>query len=231
MKLREQFEVAQPTASVWKFFEQPERVAQCVPGVEKLTVVSADDIDVQVTHGIGPMTATFAAKVLIVERVPEKLIAFTATGKSVRGAMGNVRASVSVQLDPIGDRTAVIVEADVALAGALGSVGHKVVAKQAGKVTTQFARNLEQSLGGGTGTAAATAAAAATATAAAATAAAAEQRAPRLSAVSLPAVSERPARDPWPKIAVALSGASVALSGASVALSVIALRQVWRRSR
>src|SRR5919202_6281467 len=160
MKLREEFEVAQPVASVWTFFEQPERVAECVPGVEQLTVVTPDDINVRLTQSIGPMTATFAAKVTIVERVPEKLIGFTATGKSVRGAMGNVRAGVTVQLEPAGDRTVVIVEGDVALAGALGSVGQKVVAKQAGKVTGQFARNLEQALGGAapaSGTAAATA--------------------------------------------------------------------------
>ena len=213
MKLREQFEVAQPIASVWTFFEQPRQVAQCVPGVEQLTVVSEDDIDVQLTHSIGPMTATFAAKVRIVERVVEKLIAFTATGKSVRGAMGNVRASVLVQLEPIGDRTVVILEGDVALAGALGSVGQKVVAKQAGKVTTQFARNLEQSLGGRTRTSAATAA---TATA--------RQPPSRPSLITLPAVSERPARDPWPKIAAALSAVSVGLG-------IIALRQGRRRSR
>jgi uncharacterized protein len=212
MKLREQFEVAQPVASVWTFFEQPERVAQCVPGVEQLTVVSADDIDVQLTHSIGPMTATFAAKVLIVERVAEKLIAFTATGKSVRGAMGNVRASVLVQLEPTGDGTVVIVEGDVALAGALGSVGQKVVAKQAGKVTAQFARNLEASLGGRTNTPPAAATAAG-------------QRSPaRPSPISLPAVSERPASDPWPKVAAALSAVSVVLG-------IIALRQGRRRSR
>ena len=216
MKLREQFEVAQPAASVWTFFEQPERVAQCVPGVEQLTVVTPDDIDVRLTHSIGPMTATFAAKVLIVERVTEKLIAFTATGKTIRGAMGNVRASVSVQLNPAGDRTVVIVEGDVALAGALGSVGQKVVAKQAGKVTTQFARNLERSLGGP----------AITPPAAAAAAAAAGAR-PTWSGqpvTTLPAVSDRPARDPWLK-------AAVAFSAASVVLGIITLLQGRRRPR
>jgi len=216
MKLREQFEVAQPAASVWTFFEQPERVAQCVPGVEQLTVVTPDDIDVRLTHSIGPMTATFAAKVLIVERVTEKLIAFTATGKTIRGAMGNVRASVLVQLNPAGDRTVVIVEGDVALAGALGSVGQKVVAKQAGKVTTQFARNLERSLGGP----------AITPPAAAAAAAAAGAR-PTWSGqpvTTLPAVSDRPARDPWLK-------AAVALSAASVVLGIITLLQGRRRPR
>jgi uncharacterized protein len=217
MKLREQFEVAQPAASVWTFFEQPERVAQCVPGVEQLTVLTPDDIDVRLTHSIGPMTATFAAKVLIVERVTEKLIAFTATGKTIRGAMGNVRASVSVQLNPAGDRTVVIVEGDVALAGALGSVGQKVVAKQAGKVTTQFARNLETSLGGP----------AITPPAAAAVGAAAAGARPAWSGqpvTTLPPVSDRPARDPW------LKGA-VALSATSVVLGILALLQGRRRSR
>src|SRR4051812_20235711 len=149
MKLREEFEVAEPVATVWTFFEQPERVAQCVPGVEQLTVITPDDIDVRLTQSIGPMSATFAAKVAIVERVTEKLIGFTATGKSVRGAMGNVRATVTVTLQPVGERTVVAVDGDVALAGALGSVGQKVVAKQAGKVTAQFARNLEAALGSG----------------------------------------------------------------------------------
>jgi carbon monoxide dehydrogenase subunit G len=213
MKLREQFEVAQPAASVWTFFEQPERVAQCVPGVEQLTVVTPDDIDVRLTHSVGPMTATFAAKVLIVERVAEKLIAFTATGKTIRGAMGNVRASVLVQLNPVGDRTVVIVEGDVALAGALGSVGQKVVAKQAGKVTTQFARNLERSLGG----------AAITPPAAAAAAAARPTWSDR-PVTTLPPVSDRPARDPWPKVAAAFGAASVVLG-------IITLLQGRRRSR
>jgi carbon monoxide dehydrogenase subunit G len=213
MKLREEFQVAQPVASVWTFFEQPERVAECVPGVEQLTVVTPDDIDVRLTQSVGPMTATFAAKVTIVERVPEKQIGFTATGKSVRGAMGNVRAGVTVQLEPAGEATTVVVEGDVALAGALGSVGQKVVAKQAGKVTAQFARNLEQALGGGS----VPAEAATPATAAAAAAV-------RTTGSSLPPVSDPPAGDPWSKVAAALSAVSVALS-------IVALRRGRRRSR
>ncbi|MCW2617132.1 MAG: carbon monoxide dehydrogenase subunit [Modestobacter sp.] len=213
MKLREEFEVAEPVASVWTFFESPEAVAQCVPGVEQLTVVTPDDIDVRLTQSIGPMTATFAATVKIVERVPEKLIAFTATGKTVRGAMGNVRATVTVQLEPVGDRTVVLVEGDVALAGALGSVGQKVVAKQAGKVTAQFSRNLETALGGGD----LSRPAAAAATGRTTTAPAALR--------TLPAVTDAPpAADPWSKVAAALSAVSVVLG-------LVALRRSRRRSR
>jgi hypothetical protein len=216
VKLREEFEVAEPVASVWTFFESPEAVAGCVPGVEQLTVVTPDDIDVRLTQSVGPMTATFAATVKIVERVPEKLIAFTATGKTVRGAMGNVRATVTVQLEPVGERTVVLVEGDVALAGALGSVGQKVVAKQAGKVTAQFSRNLEAALGGG---------AAAQPAEPTGTTRAAGPVATPVAARSLPPVdAEPPAADPWSKVAAALSAVSVVLS-------LVALRRSRRRSR
>lgn len=150
MKLREEFRLGRPVAEVWNFVDQPELVAKCMPGVEDLSMSGPDELRVRVTQSVGPMSATFAADLTIVERVPEKRVAFTATGKTVRGAMGNVRASVTVELEPGGDGTTVVVDGDVALAGALGSVGQKVVAKQAGKVTSEFARNLEAALGGET---------------------------------------------------------------------------------
>ncbi len=148
MKLHEEFEVTQQVADVWAFLDRPESVASCVPGVEQLSVLTPDDIDVRLSQSIGPMNATFAANVRITDREPERRMAFTAVGKSVRGAAGNVRAEVVVGLRPSATGTVVDVEGDVALAGALGSVGQKVVAKQAGKVTAQFARNLESALGG-----------------------------------------------------------------------------------
>lgn len=213
MKLKEEFEVRQPVATVWSFFDQPEAVAGCVPGVEQLSVITPDDIEVRITQSVGPMTATFAATVKIVERVQEKRIAFTAEGRTVRGALGNVRSSVAVTLEPSTTGTMVAVEGEVALAGALGSVGQKVVAKQAGKVTSQFARNLEAALGGGTVSGDLSSQGGATG----------QQTVPS-STRTLPPVSEMPpSGDTWTK-------AAAVLAGVSVVLSLIVLRQI-RRSR
>lgn len=148
MKLHEEFQVDQPPEAIWKFFEQPELVSACIPGIENVRVIDDDNVSVRATQSIGPMSATFDAKVTVLERVPNELIRFQAVGKSVRGAIGNVRATNAVRLVASGGATIVIVDGDVALAGALGSVGQKVVAKQAGKVTSQFAHNLERSLNG-----------------------------------------------------------------------------------
>jgi carbon monoxide dehydrogenase subunit G len=148
MKLREEFRVGQPVSTVWDFFEQPEMVARCVPGVEQIRVIDADNVEVRASQSIGPMSATFEAKITVLERIPNECIRFQAVGRSVRGAVGNVRTSNAVRLHASEGSTTVVVEGDIVLAGALGSVGQKIVAKQASKVTASFAENLSLALNG-----------------------------------------------------------------------------------
>lgn len=148
MKLHEEFRVDRPAEEVWSLFEQPELVSGCMPGVEDVTVIDDDNVSVRATQSIGPMSATFDAKVTVLERVPPEMIRFQAIGKSVRGAIGHMRSMNVVRLVPSDGSTTVTVEGEVVLAGALGSVGQKIVAKQASKVTSEFARNLERVLMG-----------------------------------------------------------------------------------
>jgi carbon monoxide dehydrogenase subunit G len=209
MKLREEFHVPESVATVWAFFEQPESVARCMPGVEEITVLDPDNVNIRATQSIGPMSATFEAKIKIVERVPEKLIRFTASGRSVRGAMGNIRAANVVELEPASEGTRVTVEGEVSLAGALGAVGQKVVAKQTNKVTAQFAQNLATMLGGGQ----------------LGTGAAAPRDGSPEAVTTRAGVSAAGAEpDRWPRIAAAASIASALLS-------LAVLIRLWRRPR
>jgi carbon monoxide dehydrogenase subunit G len=150
MKVSEEFVVAEPPATLWEFFEQFDQVAQCVPGVEDVTVIDEDNSRVRLTQSLGPMTATFDVKMRVTARDPGKSMEFTAVGRSVRGAAGNVRSNHVLRLaDEGGGSTRVFLEGDVALGGMLGSVGQKVVAKQAAVVTQSFAQALQDRLGGG----------------------------------------------------------------------------------
>jgi carbon monoxide dehydrogenase subunit G len=150
MKVKEEFVIAESPDTLWEFFEQLDQVARCVPGVEEVTVIDADNSQLRVTQSLGPMTATFDIKMRITARDPGRSMEFTAVGRSVRGAAGNVRATHVVRLED-GDEgsTRVLLEGDLALGGMLGSVGQKVVAKQAGMVTQSFAEALQQQLSGG----------------------------------------------------------------------------------
>jgi uncharacterized protein len=213
MKMQQEFTVTEPVSAVWKFFDEPESVAGCMPGVEQVTVLDPDNVQVRATQSLGPMTATFEAKVTVLERVTDELIRFRATGRSVRGAVGNLRTENTVRLRAVADGTSVVVDGDLVLAGALGSVGQKVVSRQAAKVTAEFAANLQRALNG-------------------------QPPAPAGPARGRPGVLRAGRADqertaPWPgtppdgtAAPAARSGdlwakAAVALSGASVALSVI----------
>ena len=196
MKVHQEFAVTEPVSAVWKFFEEPESVARCMPGVEQVTVLDEDNVQVRATQSLGPMTATFEAKVTVLERATDELIRFRAAGKSVGGAIGNLRTENTVRLRGTADGTSVLVEGDLILAGALGSVGQKVVARQASKVTAEFAANLQRALGGELP-------ALATPGPRREMSAAAGQPAEAAAAVT---------SDRWGRAAVALSGVSVALS-------------------
>ncbi len=146
MKFHQEFDVAGEIADLWGFFDQPVRVAECIPGVEQVDQIDADTLLVRITQKIGPLGATFESKVHIVGRIPLQRIEFVSSGKAVRGAIGNFRATNAVSLESHGGGTRVRVGGDLVLAGALGSVGQKLVLKHAEKVTLAFAANLERAL-------------------------------------------------------------------------------------
>jgi carbon monoxide dehydrogenase subunit G len=156
MKVQESFVITEPREKLWAFLEQVDLVAQCVPGVESVEQVDADNSNVRVTQAVGPMTATFDIKMRVTEREPLERMQFTAIGRAVKGAVGNIRSTNVVRLADVDGGTRVDVEADLAIGGVLGSVGQKVVSKQVGQVTSAFAASLERSIKGEAPPAAAT---------------------------------------------------------------------------
>ena len=155
MKVQESFVIAESPERIWAFLEQVDEVARCVPGVDGVEQIDADTSNVRLTQALGPMTATLELRMRITDRRPNEAMTFTATGRAVLGATGNVRFTSTVRLAPVDGGTRVDLEADVALGGTLGSVGSRVVAEQARKVTGQFAAALHQRLTGGSAPAAA----------------------------------------------------------------------------
>ena len=197
MKFHQEFTVEEPIETLWAFFEEPQAVACCMPGVDTIETLDPDTFLVQVTQRVGPISATFESRVHIVERVAPERIAFNATGKAIRGAIGNFRAETVVRLVPEGAGTRVLVESEAALAGVLGSVGQKVIARQAEKITAEFSRNLQTRLGGEPE--------AAGSTAPAGTGAAVGIGRPALRPAAAPAAVVASGGEGWAKVAAALS--------------------------
>jgi Uncharacterized conserved protein len=199
MNFAQKFEVSQPMATLWNLFDQPETVAECLPGMEGIKVIDNDNYTVRVRQGVGPISATFEARVHIDERHPQDRLAFSATGKAISGAVGSFRASSVVTLSEIETGTRVRVDSEVVLAGVLGSVGQKVIAKQAEKVAAQFAEALERKLNG---TSSPVASGAATP---------ARVSAPQLTTTQAAQAAPTASDSGWTKVAVALGAVNTAI--------------------
>jgi len=214
MKYKQEFTVDEAIQPVWDFFQRADEVAKCMPGIDDIQVVDPDQLSVRMTQKVGPISASFDTSVRITERIPPKVIQFTLIGKAVRGAVGNFRATNTVTLNEAAGSTHVAVEGDAALAGALGSVGQRIIAKQAEKLTAQFAANLSSVLAGGS-----PAASDGSETSIASLApdkqragAAAPARAAAAAAASQPLVARQRADDPWNKVAASFSVATFIVS-------------------
>jgi carbon monoxide dehydrogenase subunit G len=147
MRIQEEFTVPASPATVWAFFDDVPRVVRCVPGVQEVETLAPDRYRVVVTQKVGFISATFEVKTQLELKEPPRALEFASVGKTIRGALGNLRSRdrVDVAEEP-GGGTRVRLTSEVALGGMLGSVGAKVMASVSREVTQQFARALREQI-------------------------------------------------------------------------------------
>ena len=150
MQIQETFTVDVPPAAVWKFFEDIERVARCMPGVQSIDVLGPDRYKVLATQKVGFISATFEMATQVESRDPLRSLALASVGKSVKGAVGNVRSKDRVDFEPTPEGgTRVTLTSEVAVGGMLGALGHKVIASKSKEITEKFAQALQAELRAG----------------------------------------------------------------------------------
>jgi uncharacterized protein len=150
MQIQETFIVDAPPASVWKFFEDIERVARCIPGVQSVEVLGPDRYKVLASQKVGFISATFEMATQVESRDPLRSLALASVGKSVKGAVGNLRSKDRVDFEPTPEGgTRVTLTSEVAVGGMLGALGHKVIASKSKEITEKFAQALRAELRAG----------------------------------------------------------------------------------
>jgi carbon monoxide dehydrogenase subunit G len=143
VKLTESFTVPAERATVWKFFEDLERVARCVPGVQEVEVLEDGRLRVRMRQKVGFLSATFDMRMKVTGKEAPATLEMASTGRSILGAIGDLRATNRVDFEPADDSsTTVVLTSEVALGGMLGSVGQKVMASKARETAKEFAAAL-----------------------------------------------------------------------------------------
>lgn len=149
MQIEEAFVVDAPVEEVWRFFEDVARVARCVPGVQSVDALGADRYRVVATQKVGFISATFEMTTQIDAKEPPRSLRLSSVGKSVRGAVGNLRSRDRVDLEPRPEGgTRVTLTSELAVGGMLGALGHKAIAAKSRELTEKFAQALRAALQG-----------------------------------------------------------------------------------
>lgn len=131
-----------PIQKAWDCLSDPDLVAGCVPGVEKVERVDDTHFLVTVTVKVGVIKPTFRLNVTLVEQKPPAYLRSTCTGEA-NGMMGSLRQTTHIHLLKINEgETRVDVNAEVDVFGRLGTFGYGVLKGKADQLWEQFVANL-----------------------------------------------------------------------------------------
>ena len=139
MIFEDRFTVRAPLEKVWAFLRDPQQVAQCIPGAERIDVI--DDRHYHVVAGarVAFLSVSFAMNVTVTEiEEPIRLVSI-AEGMDAR-IKERVKLTSTLTLEPSGAlATDVSYSIDLAVFGKLASLGFAVIKGKAGQMAADFA--------------------------------------------------------------------------------------------
>jgi uncharacterized protein len=147
MLIKSDFEVAQPVAKVWEFFDNIPQVAACLPGAELTDDLGDDKYLGKVAVRMGPVKLQFSGTAHIQERdEAAKRIVVDAAGADEKGR-GQAALLVTAQLSATPGGTKVEVAQDLQLSGAAAQYGRGMIADVTAVLMSDFAKNMQNRIG------------------------------------------------------------------------------------
>jgi len=137
------FEVAEPVDKVWRFFDNIQQVASCLPGAELTKDLGDDKYEGRVAIRMGPVRMQFSGTAAITERdEAAKRIVVHAAGADEKGR-GQAAMMVGATLSPKGRGTKVAVTQDLQLSGAAAQYGRGMISDFSAILMRDFAVNMQ----------------------------------------------------------------------------------------
>jgi len=130
---------------VWAIITDPAVLARTIPGCESLEQVGDDEYKMNVTVGVGAIRGTYAGEVKLSDQVRPSSYVMHASGA---GGPGNVRATVTINLEADGDGTALTYSADAVVGGPVAGVGQRMISGVAKRMAGQFFKAIDDELTG-----------------------------------------------------------------------------------
>jgi hypothetical protein len=130
---------------VWAVITDPAVLARTIPGCETLERTGDDEYRMNVSVGVGAIRGTYAGEVKLSDQRRPTSYVMHASGA---GAPGQVRATVTINLEPDGDGTVLTYSADAVVGGPVAGVGQRMITGVAKRMAGQFFSAIDQELSG-----------------------------------------------------------------------------------
>ena len=130
---------------VWAVITDPAVLARTIPGVETLEQVGDDEYKMNVTVGVGAIRGTYAGEVKLSDQQRPTSYVMHASGA---GGPGNVRATVTINLEEHAEGTALTYSADAVVGGPVAGVGQRMISGVAKRMAGQFFKAIDDELTG-----------------------------------------------------------------------------------
>lgn len=144
MKLEGEHTFSGPRQDVWEMFYDPNILANCLPGTQKLELVNKNEYLGEMFVRVGPVSGAFTGKLVISDEVPPQSCTLTVDGK---GAPGFAKGVGHVKFEEAGEgKTHMVYDGDVQIGGTIASVGQRMIDSVAKSMIRQAFESLDKAL-------------------------------------------------------------------------------------
>ena len=124
MQIEGHYSFDTPITKVWDLLIDPDIVAQCLPGCEKLEPLGNDRYRVTLRVAIAAISGKFGGILSILEKKPPHSYKLLVDGS---GSQGFVKGRTSILLKQDGKKTLVHVSGDLQVGGLIARVGQRML--------------------------------------------------------------------------------------------------------
>ncbi len=136
MDISGEFEIPASRQQVWEALNDPEVLAQCIPGCESIERESDTELLAKMKAKIGPVKARFESRILLTNLNPPQ--SYTISGEGKGGPAGFGKGSADVTLAEADGGTTLSYTATLQVGGKLAQVGSRLVGGAARKIADDF---------------------------------------------------------------------------------------------
>jgi carbon monoxide dehydrogenase subunit G len=124
MKVSGTYRLETPQERAYALLQDPEILAQCMPGCDRLVQTGVDEYEMQMKLLIASVSGLFNGKVRISEREPPHRFRMDVDGT---GKIGFLKGTGLITLHPKDSATEIAYEGDVHLGGTIAAVGQRLI--------------------------------------------------------------------------------------------------------